>query len=510
MGRALDIETSEVPSVGLAASPYTVQSATPTATHYRWAAIGLVAFTIYGALLPFQFTPMPLPEAVAAFRQLVLWDPSDPGARGDWVVSICQYAVVSYALAAAICCDRARAWDILGVLLVIPACAVLIIGTEFLQIFFPPRTVSVNDIVVESAGGALGIAAWVLMGRRVTTWARRLGGANSFADLAGLLLPAYVAALVVVELMPFDFVLSQDELASKIAGGMVRLAPFGGSWDSAEIGIAVLTILAFLPWGFLPVLAGRRFDQQGAEPFGLGIALLGPAVIEALRLFVYSRSFEANHIVFGTIGVSVGWWLGRGIRIKSLAVWAAPPRPRILWLALGAAWFGTVLYLNWRPFDFTADPTRLGGSSDEASAVGVRYITWAPFVDYYWNSKYGALDQFIFKGLSFFPLGALLAMSSREIYGPGTIRRVVLPVAAAAFVVEAGRYFLPNHFPSVTDVLIQAAGAWIGFTMTRLIRAVVWAEAKVYGWLPPLSPPLHFIFRPSDILTLSHPRQHRG
>ena len=46
----------------------------------------MVAFTVYGSLLPFHYTPMPLTEATAAFRQATLWDPADLMARGDWVV----------------------------------------------------------------------------------------------------------------------------------------------------------------------------------------------------------------------------------------------------------------------------------------------------------------------------------------------------------------------------------------------------------------------------------------
>ena len=49
---------------------------------------------------------------------------------------------------------------------------VLAAATEFAQIYFPPRTVSANDILVEGAGVLGGCAAWLLAGRRFSGWLR--------------------------------------------------------------------------------------------------------------------------------------------------------------------------------------------------------------------------------------------------------------------------------------------------------------------------------------------------
>jgi VanZ family protein len=45
--------------------------------------------------------------------------------------------------------------------MVVPGCWVAAVGLEFLQVFFPPRTIALNDVVVEGLGalpGALGRA----------------------------------------------------------------------------------------------------------------------------------------------------------------------------------------------------------------------------------------------------------------------------------------------------------------------------------------------------------------
>src|SRR4051812_31241742 len=63
-----------------------------TAIHYGWLALAIFLLTIYGSLIPLQFQPRPLPEALAAFSQIAFFDPSDLGARGDWVVSVFLFA----------------------------------------------------------------------------------------------------------------------------------------------------------------------------------------------------------------------------------------------------------------------------------------------------------------------------------------------------------------------------------------------------------------------------------
>ena len=226
-------------------------------------------------------------------------------------------------------------------------------------------------------------------------------------------------------------------------------------------------------------------------------------MVEALKLFVYSRTFDSSHILGGLIGGLVGWRVGLATGTKRLAAWATMPRPAMLWLALGLAWFGAILYLNWRPFDFTAEPSRFTSHSGDVPSVGFRHITWAPFVDYYWNSKYSALDQFAFKALSFLPAGVLMALASPTIYDRRTGWSVLAWACAAAIVVETGRYFLPPpRAPSVTDILIQCAGAFVGFKVTQFALGALWAESALNGWLETPTAPLHFITGLADTFPL--------
>src|SRR5262249_9849520 len=76
------------------------------ASHYSWLALGVFVLTVYGSLIPLHYQPRPLAEAWAAFQGMTLFDPSSMEPRADWVISTWLYAVLSFAMMAALCVDR--------------------------------------------------------------------------------------------------------------------------------------------------------------------------------------------------------------------------------------------------------------------------------------------------------------------------------------------------------------------------------------------------------------------
>jgi len=241
----------------------------------------------------------------------------------------------------------------------------------------------------------------------------------------------------------------------------------------------------FLPLGFLLALARRRDSGMCERRLLMGAALLAPGSIELLQLFVYSRSFDLADIVTGAVGVLVGWRLGQfvmGRDQRGVAMVRSALASKSFVLAMFVGWLVAVVYVYWRPFEFTADPSRFTSDPEEFTTYGIRRMALAPFADYYFGSKYNALDQFFRKALSFAPLGVLTAVSSKELYPRNQPRRLLLAALAIALILEAGRYFLPTHNPSTTDVIIACAGAWCSFQVTRLLRVTLWADAALYGW----------------------------
>jgi glycopeptide antibiotics resistance protein len=468
------------------------------ASHYAWLALGVFVLAVYGSLIPLHFQPRSLGEAGAVFQGITLLDPSDLGARADWVISVGLFTVLSYLLVATLAVDRPWSVGLVAALAVVPACVALSVVIEFVQVFFPPRTVSLNDIAVESAGGLAGALAWLLGGQHLTKWMRRVWSETGVAGLARNLLPGYLVLVAVVQLLPFDFVVGRAELAAKYAEGKILLVPF--QQQPAEGMVALLGKLfanaaCFFPLGFLRVLAaGRRPASPGGGlrvfALGLGVASL----VEFGQLFVYSRYFDTTDLLTGTAGVLFGWWSGHAFW-NSLSETASRPgmflpaapasRPRLAGLfgVCLLAWLAAVVYFNWQPFDFTANPAPWAGDTDELAATGGVRVVWLPLTEYYWGSKYNALDQFLRKMVSFLPLGVLFALRLRSLYQPGAVWPMLLVALVAAVVLEAGQYFLPARVASVTDVLLECGGAWIGFKVTRHLRALLWAERTLYGYL---------------------------
>src|SRR5262249_33702757 len=120
---------------------------------------------------------------------------------------------------------------------------------------------------------------------------------------------------------------------------------------------------------------------------------------------------------------------------------------------------------------------------EEAAVWGIRRMSWLPLVDYYWGSKYQALDQFLKKTLTFLPLGLLCALASQRLFRPRAALAVVAVALLAALVIEAGRHFLPPRNASLPDVILQGFGAWLGFRLTQHLRVLLWAERALYGYL---------------------------
>ncbi len=462
------------------------------AAHYGWLALAVFALTIYGSLIPFHFKPQSLDEAFATFRKITFSAPGDVGARGDWNISIALFTTLSFVFMGMFCVDRPRADTLRAAPLVAIFCAFLSLLIEFVQVYFPPRTVSVNDLIVQAAGGCLGTVAWLGGGQRITKWVRRLGSAMGVAGLARRLWPGYLVLLVIVQLMPFDFTVSFAELAAKYDNHGIALVPFANLLSKGVpelIGKVFIHGLCFAPLGFLRVLAldqAARARKPWLAVFTFGLAV--SSLVEGLQLFVFTRVCDTTDIITGTAAVALGWYAG-GIFCDYWGKFLQKPNMRLtpdwhpmVWTALTLTWLATILYFHWTPFDFTTDPARFTADSEDLTQYGLRRFSWLPLVDYYWGNKYNALDQFIKKTLSFMPLGFLIALGRRKLYQSGTTWLVISVALTAALLVETGRYFLPARGPSSTDLLISCFGAWLGFMLTQHIRVVFWAERTLFGF----------------------------
>jgi glycopeptide antibiotics resistance protein len=438
-----------------------------TRRHITWLGLGFLALVVYGSLVPFQFQPVSWGDAVTQFR-VICAEPVRVESRSDWAANILLFIPLSFLWMAALAADRRWYAGLLAALFVLPGCTLLSAAIEFTQLYFPPRVTSMNDIVAESLGGLLGTLLWLIGGQGITRWLRHcwtlLGSQGSLARL----LPAYLVFLVLVHVMPLDLTLSPVELYHKYREGRILLIPFG-TWQTdpfEAVSKYLTTVSYFLPVGLLLAgLPGRSWQSLRNWPRVLGVGLLVVGAVQFLKLFVFSRFSDTTDLVMGSLAILAGWCVGlvlRGSPRPSDPAGGSIPRSA-LFVGLILAWFGALVFINWQPFDF-----QLSGGT---ALSRLRELSWIPFADYHGQSYLHAFDEMLSKIVLFMPVGLFLVPVYRQADARLGGLLVVLLGAMLTTTFEAGQLFLPSRYASVTDVLLETLGLWLGFVVARRVVA---------------------------------------
>ncbi len=421
-----------------------------------WLALAYTAFAIYGSLVPLDFKPRPWPDAVAAFENL-RYLKLGIGSRADWVANILLFIPLTFLWTGTLWSRRLLLWNGLVCLMVAIAAAGLSAAIEFTQVYFPPRTQSINDLVAESLGAALGIVAWIAVGPRlVAGWrAWRGEGSGQFAWLG--LLFGYLALLFGYNLLPLDLTLSPIEVYHKWREGRVVLIPF--SYAFAQPAEAIYNLISdaliWVPVGFLWRLAATRsavhiWLMACAAAFGL----------ELLQLGVYSRVSDLTDVFTAALGA----WLG----VMGAARWTHRETPTtrgigLLPLFLALIFSFALCAVFWFPFDFNTETTFI--------KARVHALLRAPFTAYYYGTEFRAVTEVLHKLGFFAPLGFLLGWLAAA--AQPTRRRPLAYACACAWialvagVVEGGQLLLPKKNADLTDWVLECCGGLAGLWLSH-------------------------------------------
>jgi glycopeptide antibiotics resistance protein len=437
-----------------------------------WLLLAYLLFVIYGSLVPLDFKPRPLAEALAAFAAIPFLD-LGIGSRADWVANLLLFiplAFLATQLAAELRSPLAR---LLAHILIVTGAAALAIGIEFTQLFFPPRTVSQNDILAEGLGGLIGTLLGITLGPRFRCWLGAFWRSETSRDKSTRLLHGYLALLLLFNILPLDLTISPVELFHKWRDGKVVLVPFtkGPAALPDFIYQTITDIAIWIPAGLLWARSPRRFTvwQIG------GLGLLAALAIEVLQLFVYSRYTVATDVILGGIGTTLGGLLTRRSAVFAPAAGRSAALP---WLAAWMAWLFVMFAIFWFPFDF--DPQRLTWQRT------VEAFTRMPFFTYYYTSEYHAINEVLRKLGFCFPAGFLIgiAFRHRENNPPGGLVLWTALFAVLTTIVEAGQLLLPGKVADLTDVLLETCGSMAGLLSARWIFSGLHASH-----LPAATPP---------------------
>lgn len=444
-------------------------SAWPRRHTYAAIAAGATVFAVYGSLVPFEFQPIALDRAIEQFRH-VRYLTLGVGSRADFVSNILLFVPLGLFTTAALRADR-RGWlgGVAAAVAVPAMLALLSIAIEFTQVFFPPRTVSINDIVAETAGGMIGTAMWFAVGQALTEWLRAFFRERERPALLTRLLLAYTALFLLAQLLPFDITVDLGELAQKHREGRILAIPFQYHHDSVVLALwdYVGDVLLHAPVGLLARLAWTTHRRPRPALGALAIGLAVVAGVELAQVVIFSRYADATDVITGGIGVALGIALaGPAAQTRT----SAPEAPRAIRLlpSLGVVvWIAVMLSYHWYPFDFQFRSALL----DERLPLMFR----VPFSSYYYGSEFHAFTEVTRKFLLAVPFGVLLRLAWPAFERATMARLQTTIVVVHAFVffaaVEVGQIFLLDRTADITDALIASSGCIAGLSLVALMAS---------------------------------------
>jgi len=403
-----------------------------------WLFLLYVLFVVYGSLVPLQYVGRPLDEAIAAF-QAIPFLTLGIESRADWVANGVLYVPVGLLTALLLSqkfrgLGRAATWVLAGCF----ACS-LAVAVEFAQLFFPPRTVSLNDLLAEAIGSVVGLALAARFGR----WFEAL--VASFradpARLPRLLLQGYVAGYVAYALFPYDLLVSAAEIANKADSDSWAwwLADSSRRFSLAAAQLMAECLLA-APFGLL--LARSRRTGVVPVAYAAMVGLLLGVVIELAQFFIASGISQGASVLARAAGVCAGVVL-----YQQRAAWSAERTRSVVrryTLPLCLVYLTALLALNgWLP------PHWAGWN---AAQHQLAQLSLVPFYYHYYTTEALALLSLTAVSAAYAPVGVLVWAHHR------TPALAMATAAPLAMLIEAGKLFMPAAHPDPTNVLL-AGGA---------------------------------------------------
>ncbi len=420
-------------------------------------ALAYLLFVIYGSLVPLEYRPLPLEDALWQFQTIRFLD-LGIGSRADWVANVLLFIPLGF-LWLGVTWPRQPGFARMAIsLLVLAVATSLSIGIEFTQLYFPPRTVSQNDILAETLGALIGIILWWRYGQGVHRWVVSALQARGKSHLAVKLLWLYLAGLFLYSVLPLDLTISPVEIYHKWSSGKVNLIPFGFSVADPvqQLYDLVTDMLLWTPVSLLWVISGKRVGMQA-----WAWTVLAALSLELLQFFVYSRVSDVTDILMAMAGAGLGIWLARFVTTtEPVAATRRSNFGRIGWtITLSLIWSVLLLGIFWYPFEFQLDRMFL--------RERLQLFERVPFYSYYYGTEFRAVTELLHKILFFMPLGAILAYgtlgmprsAARTLYG-------LLSIAALLSIplgIELGQIALPMKIPSSTDLILEITGGFIGY-----------------------------------------------
>lgn len=427
-------------------------------------------FVIYGSFVPFELRSYSLEAAWNLFlhiRYLKLGVES----RADWIANLVLYVPLG-ALTAAMWIRSTRSASIKFIigLASFVLCASVAIAVEFCQIFFAPRTVSLNDIIAELIGSAAGIFIWVFFGRWLEGLADevKLSGRRAISAALTIYLLGYLA----ISFFPYDFLVSWAEIQQKQQLGRDHLLLASASCRSLFFCLSKLgaEVMSTVPIGVLFVINRRKQDRPKTSPLMMGLVL--GIVVEGVQFFLASGSGEGISVLTRASGVVLGTAMTGSEWRRRIYYVVQPylPAGLILGIVPYLAFVAKIAWAHKGPW-----------LSIDRGLDRLADLHFLPFYYHYYTTETVALVSLVIEGVMYAPIGVALwiwvmNVPSRLFYHGAFFSGFY--AAIIAFAIEFVKLFLAQARPDPTDILIGAVAAAVAFRVTDWLASAISFSAR--------------------------------
>lgn len=413
-----------------------------------------LSLVVYASLVPLNYVAMSFDDTVAEFRKTP-WLHLEIGSRADWVANGLIMLPCGFLAAGAIDWRRNSRWLLLFASpFIVAGLVAIVFAIEFVQIWFPPRVVSQNDIYAGVIGSVVGVLLWWLVGRSLVCQLEQFVLAPPGLTKWKLLMNFGVMALLVYNMLPGDVLISLGELRAKWLAGHIRIIPFQGfEFSRHSILLLAIATARLVPFAFVTALQNgiRQTITQG-----LALALL----LELVKVPIHSRPASMTGVIASGLGVLVV--AGSATMLMG---WLAALDRAIVWCVGALGWTAVMLVGFLGRFDtIEKDPAAL--------EQRLRGIWVVPFARTHSSSEFEAGQNILVKLLVFGILTFLLSgwcsrLRTKKIRTVATFSVVCCVMLGLG--IEVAQVFLPPLIPDATDFILYGMGGLLGVLGFRMM-----------------------------------------
>ncbi|MFI5238788.1 MAG: VanZ family protein [Gemmatimonadales bacterium] len=319
---------------------------------------------------------------------------------------------------------------------------------EALQLFSPIRNASLIDVTTDTLGGLVGGLMTLGAFAVIHESARK----RSYVGIPAVMLAAsYGLATIMEAFVP----LFRQDLLPQLGGSVGDR--IGRAIDAIQLSsltsIPLTDVPIFFPVGVFAVAA--LVESGVARSVAAVIVISCAAVIYPVVEVVHGVA--ALPIVLGAVLVHV---VAASLGAVVAAVWLAPFTRRFSMRnrarLLAVAYSSVIMIWSWRPFRLDLSLASLSEQFTGDHIIPLRALAS--------RGDLFSVTDVVSQGVIFFPLGALLAVWPLS---RGGKFRGMLPAIYVAIILEVGKIPISERFMDVTHILIQSAGAALGFLLVR-------------------------------------------